>query len=112
MLHRLFALISKSINALVDYAYDGNFNIFKWDPVVGNILAVGFMAAVDKHVWGIVHFIGTTFALCITLALGTFLPSIYRYYAHKIADKYQKKYPVLKEILKHDKKNKDDDENR
>ena len=108
MFHKLYILITKSIDSVVDYCYNGNFNTFKWDPIIGNIVAIGFVAFIDKHVWDFVQFLGTMVTLCITILLGTFLPSIYRYYAHKIAKKYATKYPTLGEILKHDKKNRDD----
>jgi len=108
MFDKVGNIINKLIDSTVDYCYNGNFNTFKWDPVIGNILAIGFIAFVDKHVWDVVQFIGTLIMLCITIAAGTFLPPTYRYYAHKIAKKYETKYPTLGEILKHDKKNKHD----
>lgn len=87
MLHKLVSFFNHLIDSTVDYCYSGNFNTFKWDPVIGNIIAVGFVTFVDKHVWDFVQFLGTIVTLCITLLLGTFLPPIYRYYAHKIANK-------------------------
>lgn len=92
-------MFNKVINYLVDKLYDGNFVAFKSDPIVGTSLSVFTIWGVDYH-FALTKLVGTGVLALMSVAIGVIGPMAIRLWMHRL----KTKYPIVAELLKHDKK--------
>ncbi len=92
-------MLDKVVNYLVDKIYDGNILAFKIDPLVGTPLSILAVWSMDYH-FAIIKVVGAAFLAIMSVSIGVLGPMTLRLLMHR----YKAKYPIIGELLKHDKK--------
>jgi len=87
---------------LLTQIYEGDVTSLKFEPIIGTCISILTISGIDRLI-GIAHIVGAITLTIITVSIGVLLPMILRFVMHR----FKTKYPILAELLKHDKKEKE-----
>jgi len=93
-------MLNKLTEYLIDKLYDGDVFAFKAEPIVCTTLSIFTVWGIDWHI-ALTKIVGAGFLACMSVFIGVVGPLVIRLWMHKL----KVRYPVIAELLKHDRKN-------